>query len=268
MLSETVYSVVERYHSLLDYEGLVEEVMTLFAMDLPFNENEFRSMRYNDVVDVLYEQALETFKRKMDKLAGIAYPVVKQVYETPNQTYQNILIPLSDGQRMYNIPVNLEEAYKSEGKEVVKAFEKAVLLLIIDDQWKEHLREMDDLRESVQNASYEQKDPLLVYKLESFTIFKEMIDTINRRTTAILMRGQIPTREPEQLQQAAQERRSDFSKYKTHKDNVNGTEDPTHQDTREQQKIQPVHVEKKIGRNDPCPCGSGKKYKNCHGKDL
>jgi preprotein translocase subunit SecA len=268
MLSETVYSVVERYHSMLDYEGLVEEIMTLFAMDLPFEENEFRSMRYNDVVDVLYQKALETFKRKMDKLADIVYPVVKQVYETPNQTYQNILIPLSDGHRMYNIPVNLEEAYKTEGKEVVKAFEKAVLLLIIDDQWKEHLREMDDLRESVQNASYEQKDPLLIYKLESFTIFKEMIDTINRRTTAILMRGQIPTREPEQLQQAAQERRSDFSRYKTHKDSANGTEDPTQQDTREQQKVQPIHVEKKTGRNDPCTCGSGKKYKNCHGKDL
>ncbi|MBB3186593.1 preprotein translocase subunit SecA [Microbacter margulisiae] len=268
IVSETVYSVVEQTHSMLDYEGLQGEVMSLFAMELPFDEQEFRSMRQRDVVEILYSKALETFKRKMDKLAGIAYPVIKQVFETPNQTYQNILIPLSDGQRMYNIPVNLEDAYKTEGKEVVKAFEKAIVLLTIDDEWKEHLREMDDLRESVQNASYEQKDPLLVYKLESFTIFKDMIDRINRRITSILMRGQIPTREPEQLQQASQEKRSDYSHYKTRKDNIGNSEDPTQQDTREQQRQQPIHVEKKIGRNDPCPCGSGKKYKNCHGKDL
>ncbi|MGC9151314.1 MAG: preprotein translocase subunit SecA [Microbacter sp.] len=267
IISEAVYSIVDQTHSMLDYEGLQEEAMTIFGMDLPFNEDEFRSMRHKEVVDVLFQQAVSTFKRKMDKLASIAYPVIKQVYETPNQTYQNILIPLSDGQRLYNIPVNLEAAYNSEGKEVIKAFEKAIILMIIDDEWKDHLREMDDLRDSVQNASYEQKDPLLIYKLESFSVFKDMIDRINRRTTAILMRGQIPLREPEQVQQAAQEHRSDFSRYKTHKGGVDG-DDPTKKDTREVEKQQPVHVEKKIGRNDPCPCGSGKKYKNCHGKGL
>jgi len=269
IISEAVYSIVDQTHSMLDYERLQEEAMTTFGMDLPFDENEFRSMRHKEVVDVLFQQAVSTFKRKMDKLASIAYPVIKQVYETPNQTYQNILIPLSDGQRMYNIPVNLEAAYKSEGKEVIKAFEKAIILMIIDDEWKDHLREMDDLRDSVQNASYEQKDPLLIYKLESFSVFKDMVDRINRRTTAILMRGQIPMREPEQVQQASQENRSDYSRYKTHKGGMGSDgDDPTKKDTREVQKQQPVHVEKKIGRNDPCPCGSGKKYKNCHGKGL
>lgn len=267
IISEAVFSIVDQTHSMLDYEGLQEEAMTIFGMDLPFDESEFRSMRHKEVVDVLFQQAVNTFKRKMDKLASIAYPVIKQVFETPNQTYQNILIPLTDGQRMYNIPVNLEAAYRTEGKEVIKAFEKAIVLMIIDDEWKDHLREMDDLRDSVQNASYEQKDPLLIYKLESFSVFKDMIDRINRRTTAILMRGQIPMQEPEHVQQAAQERRSDYSRYKTHKAG-SVDDDPTKKDTREVQKPQPIHVEKKIGRNDPCPCGSGKKYKNCHGKGL
>ena len=269
MLDEAAQSVVEQYYSMLDYEGLTIEAMTVFGIDLPFDETEFRSMRLNDVIDVIFDLALATFKRKMDKLATVASPVIKQVYETQGQSYENILIPLTDGKRMYNIPVNLKKAYDTEGKEVIKAFEKAVLLMVIDDEWKEHLREMDDLRDSVQNASYEQKDPLLIYKLESFGMFKKMVETMNRRATSILMRGQIPVRETEQVRQAAQERRSDFSRYNTLKpDTAKSEKDPTSQDTREQpQKPQPIRVEKKVGRNDPCPCGSGKKFKNCHGKE-
>jgi len=163
----------------------------------------------------------------------------------------------------------LETAYKSEAREVVKAFEKQTLLFVIDDEWKEHLRQLDELRNSVQNASYEQKDPLLIYKLESFGLFKEMIDSINRKVLAILMRGQIPMREPEQVREARPSQRMDLSKYKTQKDEVGGrTEDPTKQDTRELQHQEPIRVEKKVGRNDPCPCGSGKKYKNCHGAAM
>ncbi|MTK54168.1 preprotein translocase subunit SecA [Paludibacter sp.] len=269
VLYDTAQAIVEQYHSMLDYEGLSLEVMSVFAIDLPFDEAEFRSMKLDEAVDTIFENALASFKRKMDKLASVAYPVIKQVLETHGDAYENILIPLTDGKRMYNIPVNLKKAYETEGKEVIKAFEKAVLLLVIDDEWKEHLREMDDLRDSVQNASYEQKDPLLIYKLESFTMFKKMVEMMNRRATSVLMRGQIPVREPEQVHKADEERRSDYSRYQTSKPETSRPEgDPAHHDTREPQpKQQPIRVEKKVGRNDPCPCGSGKKYKNCHGHE-
>lgn len=269
VLYDTAQAIVEQYHSMLDYEGLSLEVMSVFAIDLPFDETEFRSMKLDEAVDTIFESALASFKRKMDKLASVAYPVIKQVLETHGDAYENILIPLTDGKRMYNIPVNLKKAYETEGKEVIKAFEKAVLLLVIDDEWKEHLREMDDLRDSVQNASYEQKDPLLIYKLESFGMFKKMVEVMNRRATSVLMRGQIPVREPEQVHRADEERRSDYSRYQTSKPETSRQEgDPAHHDTREPQpKQQPIRVEKKVGRNDPCPCGSGKKYKNCHGQE-
>ncbi|GAT63836.1 preprotein translocase subunit SecA [Paludibacter jiangxiensis] len=269
VLYDTAQAIVEQYHSMLDYEGLSLEVMSVFAIDLPFDEAEFRSMKLDEAVDTIFESALASFKRKMDKLASVAYPVIKQVLENHGDAYENILIPLTDGKRMYNIPVNLKKANETEGKEVIKAFEKAVLLLVIDDEWKEHLREMDDLRDSVQNASYEQKDPLLIYKLESFGMFKKMVEVMNRRATSVLMRGQIPVREPEQVHRADEERRSDYSRYQTSKPETSRQEgDPAHHDTREPQpKQQPIRVEKKVGRNDPCPCGSGKKYKNCHGQE-
>jgi len=236
-------------------------------MDSPFTDEEFNSSKAPELGSKLADAAIETFKRKMDKLASIAYPVIKEVYETKGQQYENILIPVSDGKRVFNITAHLETAYKNEAKEVIKAFEKQTLLYVIDDEWKEHLRQLDELRNSVQNASYEQKDPLLIYKLESFGLFKEMIDSINRKVLAIMMRGQIPMREPEQVREARPAQRMDLSKYKTQKADVdnNRSEDPTKQDTREQQKAQPIHVDKVPGRNDLCPCGSGKKYKNCHG---
>ena len=152
----------------------------------------------------------------------------------------------------------------------MKAFEKQTLLYVIDDEWKEHLRQLDELRNSVQNASYEQKDPLLIYKLESFGLFKEMIDSMNRKVLAILMRGQIPMREPEQVREARPAQRMDLSRLRTQKDEVTSRssapqQDPTKQDTREVQRTEPIRVEKKVDRNDVCPCGSGKKFKNCHG---
>lgn len=185
--------------------------------------------------------------------------------------YENILIPITDGKKMYNIAVNLRKAAETESKEVIREFEKRMLLYVIDDEWKEHLRRLDDLKQSVQNASYEQKDPLLIYKIESFGIFKEMLDTLNRRAISILLRGQIPTADPQQVQQAAQQRRQDYSRYRTQKDAVaqaaqhSGQAAAAGRDTREQQKPMPIHVDKKPRPNDPCPCGSGKKYKQCHG---
>jgi preprotein translocase subunit SecA len=269
MIYDASESIVESAKNNGDFIELEETLLKVFAMDTPFDEEEFNNTKASVLAEKVENAAIETFKRKMDKLASIAYPVIKQVYEQKGQQYENILIPISDGKRVFNITAHLETAYKNEAKEVIKAFEKQILLYVIDDEWKEHLRQLDELRNSVQNASYEQKDPLLIYKLESFGLFKEMIDAMNRKVLAIMMRGQVPMREPEEVREARPTQRMDLSKYKTQKDEVGGgsarQQDPSKMDTREQQKLQPIHVDKVPGRNDPCPCGSGKKYKNCHG---
>ncbi len=268
MIYDTAETTVETARNNGDFYELEETLLKVFAMDVPFTEEEFSSTKPSELSNRIAEAALQTYKRKMDKLSSVAYPVIKQVFEERGKQYENILIPVTDGKRVFNVTTHLETAYKTEAREVIKAFEKQTLLYVIDDEWKEHLRQLDELRNSVQNASYEQKDPLLIYKLESFGLFKEMIDSINRKILAILMRGQIPMREPEQVREARPIQRMDMSKYRTQKadaDGGNRSNDPTKQDTREIQKPQPIHVEKKVGRNDPCPCGSGKKYKNCHG---
>ena len=171
---------------------------------------------------------------------------------------------------MYNISCNLKAAYESESKEVVKSFEKSILLHVIDEAWKENLRELDELKHSVQNASYEQKDPLLIYKLESFNLFKEMVETMNRKAIAVLMRGQIYIQEPQDVREAAPERREDYSKYRTQKDDYPGQSAQAAAAAAPQQPrvTEPIKAAPRVGRNDPCPCGSGKKYKNCHGKGL
>ena len=270
MIYDTAESIAESAGD--DYLFLQEELLKTFAMDVPFAENELRAMKGREVSDKIAEAAIDNFKRRMDKLATVANPVIKQVFETRGSQYENILVPITDGKRMYNVAVRLEDAYKTESKEIVKEFEKRTLLFVIDDEWKEHLRQLDELRNSVQNASYEQKDPLLIYKLESFGLFKQMLEAMNRKALSILMRGQIPMREPDHVREAQQERRQDYSRYRTQKDDSgNGApaNDPTKQDTREPRRHEPiVRQEKKVGRNDPCPCGSGKKYKNCHGKGL
>ena len=253
-----------------DYENAKMDILQTLAMEPPFTEEEFRDEKKEVLADKTFNAAMELFKRKTDRMAQIAFPVIKQVYENQGAFYQNILIPITDGKRVYNISCNLKAAYESECKEVVKSFEKAILLHVIDEAWKENLRELDELKHSVQNASYEQKDPLLIYKLESVNLFDAMVDKINNQTISILMRGQIPVREPQEVRQAAPEQRQDMSKYQEQKQDLS---DPNQQaaasqDTRERPKREPIRVQKTVGRNDPCPCGSGKKYKNCHGKNL
>ena len=257
-----------------EYENCKFDLLQTLAMDAPFTEEEFRSEKKEKLAERTFDEAMANFKRKSERLAQIANPVIKQVYENQGHMYENILIPITDGKRMYNISCNLKAAYESESKEVVKSFEKSILLHVIDEAWKENLRELDELKHSVQNASYEQKDPLLIYKLESVNLFDTMVNKINNQTVSILMRGQIPVQEaPEQAQrvevrEAAPEHRQDLSKYREQKQDLN---DPNQQvaaqqDTREAVKREPVRAEKTVGRNDPCPCGSGKKYKNCHGR--
>ena len=264
-----------------DYENCKIDMLQTLAMETPFSEEEFKEVKKEKLTEKAFDAAMELFKRKTERMAQIAYPVIKQVYENQGHMYENILIPITDGKRMYNISCNLKAAYESECKEVVKSFEKSILLHVIDEAWKENLRELDELKHSVQNASYEQKDPLLIYKLESVNLFDTMVDKINNQTISILMRGQIPVQEapaenqqaPQrnvEVRQAAPEQRQDMSKYREQKVDLN---DPNQQaaaarDTREQPKREPIRAEKTVGRNDPCPCGSGKKYKNCHGRNL
>ncbi|HMM03910.1 MAG: preprotein translocase subunit SecA [Prevotella sp.] len=272
MFYDTAVNIVEQYADNLDYEGLKIDLLRLLAIEVPFDEASFRTMKSDAMVDQIYDRAVQNFKHKMDRLAEIANPVIKQVYEEQGDKFENILIPITDGKRVYNISCNLKEAYDSQSKDIIKSFEKAIVLHTIDEEWKEHLREMDELRQSVQNASYEQKDPLLIYKLESFNLFKSMLNSVNGKAVTILMRGQIPVREPEQVRQAAPEQKTDYSRYRTERNEMedgNASQGGGQRPSQPQgaPKIAPVHVDKKPGRNDPCYCGSGKKYKNCHGKN-
>ncbi len=265
---DTLANTVNTYHPENDYEGFRNEIMKIFAIESPLSEAEFRQMRTEKVIDTLSDTMFEVFKRKMDRLAEIANPVIKRVYEEQGNQYEKILIPITDGRRQYNIPVDLKAAYESDSKEVIKAFEKALLLLNIDEGWKENLRALDDLKTAVQNATYEQKDPLVIYKLESFNLFTRMTTDCNRKITEILMRAQIPVRESDPVRRAEEARHKDYSKYNTQKQDMSDIQRAGNKDTREKQVTQPIHVEKTVGRNDPCPCGSGKKYKNCHGRNA
>ncbi len=263
---DTIKSLVEEADNTKDFEGLRLNMLKYFAIEMPFDAATFGRQKLEESIDALTDAALEYYSRKTEKMAQTANPIIQQVYEHQGARYENIVVPITDGKRTYQIPCNLKAAAESQSKEVVKSFEKAILLYTLDEAWKENLREMDELRQSVQNASYEQKDPLLIYKLESYNLFSKMVDNMNKKSISILMRGQIPMQEPSNVRQAQTQRRSDYSQLRTQKDEFrrggNG------QPKQEAQPLSPVRVEQKIGRNDPCPCGSGKKYKNCHGKGL
>ena len=283
MLYDVTEGIVTRYKDGEDYEGFVAEMFSTLAVEVELTEEHFRKERENELVDVVFDEVYKTFKRRCDTIASVAYPVIHQVREEHGTQYERIVVPITDGRRVYNIAVNLEEADASEGKSIVKELEKSISLYTLDEAWKEHLREMDELRNSVQNASYENKDPLLIYKLESYELFKTMIDSMNRKASAILMRAHIQVAPPQEseaaaaqkveVKQAAPERPTDMSRYKTRKDDIEEQREAqraaaTGAGQASQPKAEPVRAEPKIGRNDPCPCGSGKKFKNCHGRDL
>ena len=253
-----------------DYEGCKEEFFKIFAMEVPFTAEEFAEAKRDVLYERAFGQAMANLNRRTERMSQVALPVIKKVYEEQGDIYKRIIIPVTDGKRTYNITSDLKEAYDSECKSVVKDFEKSILLHDIDETWKENLRALDDLKQSVQNASYEQKDPLVIFKLESVKLFDEMVNQINNSTVSILMRGQIPLQTPEEVQQAREDERPRMPKYTESRTDLidQNQQKAAQQDTREPQKPQPVHVDKMPGRNDPCPCGSGKKFKNCHGKGL
>ena len=272
---DRVLNIVTSY----TYDDAKEQFLKILAMEIPFDRDEFESGSKENLAERAYQSAMATFKRKTDRIQSVAWPIIKEVEETQGSIYERIMVPITDGKRVYNIPCNLKEAYESEGKSVVKQFEKVIMLHIIDDDWKENLRQLDELRHSVQNASYEQKDPLLVFKLESVKLWDSMINEMNDRIASILMRGQIPEMqqeapvqeaEPEERSQRYQEQKQDLDEEMERLERE-AQQMAASQDTREganDVNRTPYVAEKMPRPNDPCPCGSGKKFKNCHGKDI
>ena len=271
-ISNTIW---DRCVSIIDtnnYEGCVEDFLKVMAMECPFTEEDFDTVRREELYEKAFQEAMKNFERKTERIQTVAWPIIKEVYENQGSIYQRIMVPITDGKRVYNIPCDLKEAYETEAKSVVKQFEKSVLLSIIDDDWKENLRQLDELRHSVQNASYEQKDPLLIFKLESVKLWDNMINDLNNRAASVLMRGQIPEMQAEApIEEAAPE--APTPKYVEQKEEIFDKDQAraAAQDTRETASSAnhtPYVAEKTPRPNDPCPCGSGKKFKNCHGRNL
>ena len=271
MLWDRCCNIAENY----TFEDAKMETLRQFSIELPItDEAKFDKMEPEQKAELIFNAAMATFKQRTERMAEIALPFINFVYkEHPEMHDKNIYVPVTDGRHVYQIPVNVKAAYESQGKEVIKCFEKSILLHTIDNAWKENLRDLDELKHSVQNASYEQKDPLLIFKLESVTLFDNMVSKINDQTASILMRGQIPVQEKEQTKVNVapdQSRSKQQQKYSETKVDLNdpNQQAAAQQDTREGAKREPIRVEKTVGRNDPCPCGSGKKFKNCHGKNI
>ncbi|MDT3361695.1 MAG: preprotein translocase subunit SecA [Bacteroidota bacterium] len=261
MMLDTASRLVEKTQG-LDFEDMQSVVMGQLSIDPGFDAEFYAQAKPQDIEDKLFNNMEEVYKRRMENLINKVYPFLKEVYEKQGKMYENIAIPISDGRKMLNLSVNLEKAYNTQGREIAKTLSKTIILWQIDEHWKQHLRDMDNLRQSVQNAAYEQKDPLVVYKLESYNLFADMLDTLNKDVLSFLLRAFIPLRDdaPRGPQRPTQPRRTDMSQMQTSRNDLstNG----------EQKSNAPVVAEKRVGRNDPCPCGSGKKYKNCHGKGL
>lgn len=246
----------------LSYEEFEELVMGKLSIDLGFTAEEYSKAKEEEISDMLCKHMQVVYKRRMDGLSEKVYPFIKQIYEKQGNMYKFIAIPISDGRKQLTLSVDLEKAYNTEGKEIAKALSRSIILYQIDEHWKQHLRDMDDLRQSVQNAAYEQKDPLVVYKLESYNLFASMLEDLNKDVLSFLLRAFIPLRDTNEAHpvQPPVQRKTDMSQMRTNRNDLstNG----------EQKANAPVVAGKKIGRNDPCPCGSGKKYKYCHGRGL
>ena len=254
------------------YDGCVEDFLKILSIECPFTEEEFNTIRHDDLAEKSFQQAMAAFERKTERIQTVAWPIIKEVYENQGSIYQRIMVPITDGKRVYNIPCDLKEAYDTEAKSVVKQFEKSVLLHIIDDDWKENLRQLDELRHSVQNASYEQKDPLLIFKLESVKLWDNMINDLNNRAASVLMRGQIPEMQGEPPVENTNTE-APAPKYVEQKEELVDESQlaAASQDTRQgaQNVTRTPYIAEKTPRpNDPCPCGSGKKFKHCHGRNL
>ena len=276
MMYDVVELLVNQYHEASDFEGFRMDVIKYFSIDIDMPAADFLKAKPEALTEEVMKMVREAYVRKSDLMRSQTLPVIRNVYETHGANYENIVVPITDGLRMFQILTNLKKSYESECRELVRSLEKSVVLLTVDEAWKEHLRELDELKQSVQNATYEQKDPLLIYKFESFELFRTMVQKMNGDVVSLLMKSRIPIREADEVQ-SAQRKKLDMSRMQTQKHDYGrgqgeaqsaartAIQSAGQQDTREAQRHTPVTVEKRVGRNDPCPCGSGKKFKNCHG---
>ncbi|MCQ2214969.1 MAG: preprotein translocase subunit SecA [Bacteroidales bacterium] len=290
MMQDAAYALIQDAKVTGNYEALRLDILKTFSIQTPFNEEDLQKKKEEELTDMVYEDAWKAFRSRCEAIRQQAVPVVRQVTEQQPGKYKNIVFPITDGAKVFNIPCNLEKAFNTECAEVIRSVEKVICLLAIDDAWREHLRQLDELRTSVQNASYEQKDPLLIYKFESFNLFDAMIKTINSNIVTSLTKLSIPRQEEDnsieaQQAKAAQRMQAELMRRRQELDRLKAMHDSAqdaasasqqHQQVNgvprmptggpAQRPTMPIRVENKIGRNDPCPCGSGKKYKNCHGR--
>ncbi len=289
MLYDCIENLVKSYDGPNDYADLQLELYRALTLEMPVTEEEYRSLDTEDRIERLHDAAIKALDRRSERIREVAWPVIARIVEA-NEYTGKIIVPVTDGKRLFNLRIDLQQAYDSQCRNIVKEWHKAILLVTIDELWKEHLRELDQLRQSVQNASYEQKDPLVIYKVESFHLFEGMLNQLNLKTLSALMRGQIPVRQeapaptgdetqetqqeprkaPEVKQAAPEAPRHNYN-YRTSRPGLPGEEAQRSAAAARQGAPQaPVtmrHTGPRIGRNDPCPCGSGKKYKNCCGRD-
>ncbi|HLO57711.1 MAG TPA: preprotein translocase subunit SecA [Bacteroidales bacterium] len=268
MMYDVCESVVTQMQGNGDFDEFKISVLRQLSVEPPVTPKEYSQLSPEELTERIYKTVRETYQRKQANIVRQALPVIRDVYEKQGKVYENIVVPITDGTRVYNVLTNLEKANKSNAEELSRSFEKSIILTTIDEAWKEHLRELDDLRQSVRTATYEQKDPLLIYKFESFELFRTMIDKINREVSSILLRGQLPIRDASEVQKAQAPRRTDFSQLAANKQEYKPDGSGQPDGAKKEEHVQPVRVEKKVGRNDPCPCGSGKKYKHCHGAQV
>jgi len=271
MLHDLSEDIIGQYHEADDYEGLQLELLRLLAAEVPFTREEFTSGKPEALGHELFNHLEEHYRRKISYMADRAYPVIKGIYEDKGDQVGDVIVPFTDGIKMVHVLTNLKKAYQSQGKDIAKSFEKILTLEMIDNAWKEHLRELDDLRQSVSTAHLEQKDPLLIYKIESSKLFQEMLGKVNREVLSTLFKANIQGNEPQQAREVKEPRRNENKQLKTSRSDIYNNEGAPAPDfdpeiDRHAARPEPVRVGDKVGRNDPCPCGSGKKYKNCHGK--
>ncbi len=266
MMYDACESIVNQYHGQVDYNEFCYEAMRTLFVEPSFNASDYLKLSQLEITESLYHSVREAYKRKQEAIAKQVYPVIKDVFEKQGKVYENIVVPITDGTKLFHVLTNLEKAYKTRGEDLMRSYEKSIVLALIDDAWTEHLRELDDLRQSVQTATYEQKDPLLIYKFESFELFSNMLDTINKQVVGVLLKGQIPVQDTADVQKGQAPKRTDYSRMEASKSEFrSGMTEGGLPGGRRDEKVQPVRVEKKVGRNELCPCGSGKKYKHCHG---
>ncbi len=269
MMYDVNENIVSTYQDVSDFDEFQFALIRSLSIDSPVTKAEFSKNSNEEVIEAVYAKTLEAYRRKSEIISATAYPVLKDVYERMSATYENVVVPITDGARTYNVVTNLKAAVESQGKELLRSFEKTSVLATIDDAWREHLREMDDLKQAVQNATYEQKDPLLIYKFESFELFKTMINKVNQDVVSLLMKGTIPAASTDNVREAQRRKQADMSRLRTQKSDYDSYRSGGGGSPEQRQKqMAPVRVEKKVGRNDPCPCGSGKKYKHCHGQGM